>query len=462
MKKYDVIIIGGGPSGLSVGSELSKLGNKIAIIEKNIVGKTNRSWLIPGNVISKLDKDLQKYAYNGVKRFLEYTPHLEIKWDTNPPWGNKKYKCYPFIDQAGLLNHFKNIILENNGELFENSICSDYIIKDTNVVVEIINKSYRKEKIEAKILIDASGYDSMIVKKENINRDNYYHWSVYGYDLEFDDTSKLKHPGNLGNMQIGDYMLWQAFKDSPIDKNTNLFQFRPIMEYEVLDEKRVFVFILFFSKNKVDKNTMKYIFNAILKNENSIKDFKNGKILKVRFGWYPSNEVSQKISKNRLAFIGDAGCWTIPAGWGMSFILNNYKNYAFKLNKLIKKDKLNKKNLDKIVSFNQRQKFEIVMDKLVLHFLSNAKPQLIDKFTQTIVDNFKGKTLETMFCLELEEKEVFKLFLVIIKKFTLKELFSIFNSKKDYFLVLKVIFYYILSFIFSIFTEDNLGFQFKK
>lgn len=438
-RAYDVAIVGGGPAGLSIGSELSKKGHRVLLIEKGKIGETNRSWIVPGSIIAKLDPDVQEYAYNGVKRFLEYTPNLEIKWDAVAPWNSEeKWKCYPYINQEGILKHWAKLIRENGSETIENCTYIDYVADDGIVTLRTVSSEGESlhRDYKAKLLIDASGYSSEIAKKNRINRKGYFWWSVYGYEIDFSDIRNLKHPGNLGNMRVGDYMLWQSFKDMPMNCNSTLSELRPIMEYEVLDEKRVFVFILFFCENIVDKDFMKKQFDFILHNEESIKSFKEGKLIKERFGWYPSNGLSQRIAKDRVAFVGDAGCWTIPAGWGMSFILNNYKIYAENISKLIKEDRLDEEALNKATSFGQRKKYEIIMDKVVLHFLAFATPSLIDRFTKVVIDSFGGERLEKMFCLQMNEKDSIETLKVVLKEFELKELLSVMKDENDYLLLL--------------------------
>lgn len=470
-KFYDVAIVGGGPAGLSVGSELSKLGHRVLVIEKGRIGDTNRSWIIPGSIIKKLDADVQKYAYNGVRRFLEYTPDMEIKWDSVAPWDSEeRWKCYPYIDQRGILTHWAKVIRESGCHVVENCAYIDYAINDGKVILKAVSSEDGNchRDYEARLLIDASGYSSEIVKKNRIDRKDYFWWSVYGYDIEFDDIETLKHPGSLGNMKVGDYMLWQSFKDVPMDTESTLSQLRPIMEYEVLDEKRIFVFILYYCKNIVEKDYMKNQFNYILREEESIKAFQQGKLIKERFGWYPSNGLSQRIARDRVAFIGDAGCWTIPAGWGMSFILNNYKIYAENIGKALKKDELDQNTLNKCTLFNQRRKYEIVMDKVVLHFLAFAKPQIIDRFTKCVIDAFGGGRLETMFCLQMNERESIETLKVVLKEFNLKELFPIIKDENDYLLLLDVAKEFVESGIvdkvrkFLGIEEESAGFEFEK
>lgn len=438
---YDVAIIGGGPAGLSIGAELSKKGHKVLVIEKGDIGETDRSWIVPGSIIAKLDPEVQKFAYNGVTRFLEYTPGLEIKWDAVAPWeSGSEWKRYPFIKQEGILKYWAEIIRQNHSKVIDKCAYLDYNLTDDMVTVRTIclQGDAVSTDYKARLLIDASGYDSEIAKKNKVSREDYFWWSVYGYEIAFSDIGQLKHPGNLGNMHVGDYMLWQSFQDIPMDSATTLSQLRPIMEYEVLDEKTVFVFILYFCENKIEKDFMKNQFNYILQNEASIRSFRQGKLTKERFGWYPSNGLSQKNALDRVAFVGDSGCWTIPAGWGMSFILNNYQMYAENISKALICNELDQKTLNAAATFQIKEKYEIVMDKLVLHFLAFAIPEQIDKFTKIVMDNFGGERLEIMFCLQMTEQQSIETLKVLLKEFHLSELAAVLKNESDYHLFLDV------------------------
>lgn len=65
---FDVVIVGGGPAGLSIGSELSAR-FKVLVLEKGDAGKTDRFWFVPPDVI---DEKVKPFTYNGVSRFLHY------------------------------------------------------------------------------------------------------------------------------------------------------------------------------------------------------------------------------------------------------------------------------------------------------------------------------------------------------------------------------------------------------
>lgn len=469
--RYDVAIVGGGPAGLSVGAELAKMGHKVLVVEKGRIGNTERAWIVPGSIIAKLDADVQKFAYNGVMRFLEYTPGLAITWDAVAPWqSGPQWKRYPYIDQEGILKYWAGVIRENGSAAIENCAYIDYQITNGTVVLRTVSSQEAGLYTDytAKLLIDASGYSSEIAKKNRIDRKDYFWWSVYGYEIEFPAVAALTHPGKLGNMRVGDYMLWQSFGDVPMSPAATLSQLRPIMEYEVLDEKRVFVFILYFCQSTVEKDFMKNQFDYLLHNEESLLSFHQGRLVKERFGWYPSSGLSQAIAADRVAFIGDAGCWTIPAGWGMSFILENYKVYAENISKALKADKLDRQTLNKATAFNERKKYEIVLDKVVLHFLAFATPELIDKFTQVILEHFGGERLETMFCLQMNEAESIEILKVVLKEFELKELLSVLKNENDHLLLLNVAKEFMESAVidearqFFGRKEETAGFEFER
>ena len=469
-KIFDVVIVGGGPAGLSVGAELAKKGHKVAVIEKGTAGTTYRSWIVPGYIIAKLDPEVQKYAYNGVNRFLEYTPDFEVEWDTVGPWDvAQKYKTYPFINQEGILGYWVDVIKKNGSEVFDNQIYIDLKYENDHVVVKSVSTSDGSDFSEYKgrLILDASGYDSDLAKKERVNRDGYFWWSVYGFDIEFDDVTKLKHPGDLGNMKVGDFMLWNSFKNVPMQNDASLSQLRPIMEYEVLDEKHVFVLILYFFNDLVTKDYMKNSLNYLVQTEDTIASLKTGKIVKDRFGWYPSAAISQQISKDRMAFIGDAGCWTIPAGWGMSFILDNYAEYAERISKALNENKLDKNTLNDAAKLNVRQKYEVLMDKVVLHFLSYAEPNIINKFTKIIKDKFGGGMLETMFCLQMTEEQAVETMIEIWKNFTWQDLRSVHLPKEDIWMIGEAAMYFGESFINTMTRKlfglkpERTGFEFK-
>ena len=151
----------------------------------------------------------------------------------------------------------------------------------------------------------------------------------------------------------------------------------------------------------------------------------------------------------------------------LSYGRQNYRKYAENISKNIKENKLSARELNKAVTFNTKEKYEILMDKLVLHFLSYAKPELIDKFTKSVFDAFGGERLEIMFCLQMSKKESLETMLVVMKKFKLRELFGIFHNFRDYILIIEVMFLFVVSSLIDVFRKifgikpENAGFKYR-
>lgn len=433
---YDVAIVGGGPAGLSVGAALAKSGQRVVVVERGKIGATDRAWIVPGSILAAADPQVQSFAYNGVRRFLEHTPSLSVCWDATAPWSSEqRWKCYPYIQQTELLQHWAAEIRNAGSTVLETTAYLDHLATDDFVRLRMQGG----QSCTARLLLDASGFQSALAQKEQLSRDGYFWWSVYGYELEYSSIEELNHPGKLGAMKVGDYMLWQSFGESPLDSRSTLSTLRPIMEYEVLDEHTVFVFILFFAPQTVEKSFIKNTLDDLLQRDPDLQMFAGGRIARERFGWYPSGGLSQRQAKDRIAFIGDAGCWTIPAGWGMSFILQNYRQYAATISRLLAVDALDAQQLNEAATFTVRQRYEISMDKVVLHFLAYADSALIDRFTRTMLDAFGGEMLETMFCLQLDEQQSIAALKQVLQSFSLSELAEILRREQEPELLLEVL-----------------------
>ena len=142
-----------------------------------------------------------------------------------------------------------------------------------------------------------------------------------------------------------------------------------------------------------------------------------------------------------MTFIGDAGCWTTPCGWGFSFVVNNYKIYAKHLLDSFKEEKFDKKHLAHLVKLSVRTKSQILIDQITTHFLANASAPMLDKFIKLFEVGGplgdKGPLLcEKLFTLTLSDDDVKFMLKVAVKYFDLRELMHI-MPYKDYFLLLE-------------------------
>lgn len=413
---YDVIIVGGGPAGLSVGSELSKE-LKVLIIEQGEVGKTTKSWFVPKDVVEK-NEDIIQFTYSGVQRFLCDT------FSGSPlDWESRLFDRYPYIKENEILNYWKELIMGNGSDILEECLYEDHLVERDRVKVETLKGIY-----EGKMLIDASGSDSTILKKYEVDIDDYYWWSVYG--------CIGNHPDGVKNMKVGDYMLWQTFKDTNADLNASLREGRPVFEYEILNENTSFPLILFLRKEKMPLDFMRAQFEHIIRNEESTKEFHDIDIVEYKYGWYPSGGLNQRIARERVAFVGDAACWSTPCGWGMGFILNNYKQYATSLIKLVQEDRLDEKSIKTLVAMDDYDKTQILVNQIITHFLSNATAKQLDKFIE-IFRTIDPLICETIFTLKVTKEELKTFIEIALRSFDVDELIRIF-PKEDYLKLIKL------------------------
>ena len=141
MKKYDIVIIGGGPGGYVAAIRASQLNKKVALIESSHLGGICLNWgciptksLLKNAEVLELIKDSKKYGID-IKDF-------SVNWDKvikrSRDIANRMGKGIQFLmkkNKVDVINGFGKIINKNLVEVTNNStqekINTDFIIVST-------------------------------------------------------------------------------------------------------------------------------------------------------------------------------------------------------------------------------------------------------------------------------------------------------------------------------------------
>jgi len=412
-----VIIVGAGPAGLSVGSELASKLRVLVLDSKKAMDDTTKSWFVP-NIALERNPDIEPYVYPGVKRFLTDTfGGARRAWEARLPGG------YNYIREHELLRYWgRKITRRRNGS----RLLLKTFFEDFENVGDFVRVNTTAGIFTCRLLIDASGHHSAVKMQCGITHPDNYWWSVFG--------ATVKHPDGAAPMKVGDYLLWGTYQDSNADPETPLIKGRPVFEYEVLDEDTSFALVLFLRKDKVDLDPMKRQFYHVLREEPRNRKWHRVDVQEEKYGWYPSPGVSQGFASDRVAFIGDAGNWSTPCGWGMAFILTNYKKYAANIIKAVEKDRLDEKTLESFVQMRTNEEFEILLDQVAAHFLSVAPTDLIDQFIY-VWDEAEFLNCEKLFTLTIKQREVMHVLRILVKRVNIPRLVAAF-PKEDVPLIL--------------------------
>lgn len=401
---YDAIIVGAGPAGLSLASELSATMKILVVDGKEKYSDCTKSWFIPGYLVQD-NPEVMPYMYPRIFRLKTWTfSNVQTCWDTKIPHG------YYYVKEHEILDFWGHKAAVNGAEILLKTFYADHVVEDDRVIVDTTAGRY-----ETKLLIDASGHDSMIAKKYERKQDLYW-WSVYGAIVE--------HPNGLHGMKNGDYMLWQTFKSTNARDDVTLREGRPVFEYEILTENESFPLILYLRKDKVNQDFMKAQFMEVLYDEDATNQYKDSVIKELKYGWYPSGGLTYRQAEPRVVFVGDAGNWTTPCGWGFGFIVYNYRKYAASLEELIRKDDLSAHAINDLVDLNLYEKHQILFDAIASHFLANASPKQLDRFIKFFNSN-DPLICEKVFTLSVSIDELEDTAKKFLKSFSIFELLEI-------------------------------------
>jgi flavin-dependent dehydrogenase len=203
----DVLVIGGGPSGCTVGPLLAEKGHKVVILEKAHhprfhIGES----LLPANLplFERLGVAEEIKAIGMVKRaaeFVSFADGRKQEYQFAEAWD----KTMPYAYQV-LRSKFDEVLIRNaekkGVEVHEGcrARAVDFLPDDSGAIVEAENDDGSTLRWRARFVVDASGRDTFLANRFQIKHRNPKHnsSSVYGHF-----AGARRHPGQAeGNITI--------------------------------------------------------------------------------------------------------------------------------------------------------------------------------------------------------------------------------------------------------------------
>ena len=435
-ERCDVLVVGAGPAGLAIGAELCREHQVVVVDYKQELGATNKSWLVPAFVLRDYAPELLSAEVEGeslvdgvgLRRFLTMTLNTRTRQMSRCEWPSELEHGYYFAKEHRVLEYFGQRIAKEGAErgsrvelgttFFDHRV----LTRGTHPVQAQTSRG----RIEARLLIDASGPESMIRAKYDRLPKPQRWWSVYG--------GLYHHPHGFGSdhwgkpMLEGDYLLWGTFKDTNPDVNLSLEGGHPVFEYELFTGNVSFPMVLYLRTSRVPKEVMKAEFEHIIRQEEFASPFRDCQEREPKWGWYPSGIGSSRFAEDHVLFVGTAGNWNAPCGWGATFILGHYIQYAKRIDRLLHGGALHRRHLEKILRFPPAGAAQRVTDDIVVQFFACAPARLINKFIGLFGDD-PGQIpfiyCERLFTLSLRPEDLVFMIPRCIKHFSLAELVQI-------------------------------------
>lgn len=384
---YDAVILGGGPAGLSIGSELSKK-HKILLIEKGRIGETNKRWTTEYKLLKKTG--LEKFISAKFKKsFIKSYNHKFYYYNTGAT-----------VDERKVLLHFKSILKNNKCKIHENCTFIDYKLGKENIVV-----STTKGNFEARLIIDCSGLNSKIAKKHRLFS-NIYFFPIYG---EIFNCSLDKNEVNLGEV---------------------ILTKSPLVWFEVfpISRTRCIAYTFQYTKKNIDISLLKKYHALQLRESEMAKKFNGLKPIGKAFGTIPMGKPKVQ-SLDRVFLFGDTLLLAAPIlGSGFTNILQHYKKFALHLSKKLNQDILSAKEL--AYNYSKKEQMNRDFQMIIATIFANVGPNELDDFI-AILKDLPNKTLSDLIFLRLSVREILIIFKKIMNVKILKDIIKDI-PKKEY------------------------------
>lgn len=383
--RYDAIIIGAGPAGLAVGSELSKK-HRILVIEKGTIGNQAKikDWTTEKSFLTD----------TGLDNFIS---SLYKKCSIRSILGNQFFVKDNFVTVDGekLLSHYERIIKSNKDKLIEYCEFESILENGAEGVLIETNKGI----FRSRIVIDCSGYKSKIAPGTGLYEKVFY-FPVYGgeYRIEL----KKNEPNLVAS----------------ITKRYPMYYFDV---FPVTERKCVFYTFQYLLSPK-EPNLLAKMHSFHLRNSYLKDRIAKKKKIKHILGVIPMG-LMKANAIDRISFFGDSALMPgAVTGSGFTNIVRHYKKYAEHIsdcldNNMVSGDKLDYK-FSNLEITNRRIQF------MLGSIIAKTRPEKYNQFVD-FLGTLPNEIVVDLLFLRLTPKQYFVILERVYKFFGLTSMIKL-------------------------------------